>query len=416
MSLPLPVGIGLRYLRARRRNRFISFISFSSLLGVTLGIMALIVIMSVMNGFERELRERILGMTAHVWVRALEDGQPLSGWSALQDQLRGQPRVQSVMPEVQGEAMIVHAGYVNGIQVRGLLPEQSQATLIADKMIEGRLQNLAPGQFGIVLGEGLARTLRASVGDKVTVISPQPIATPAGILPRSKRFTVVGVFEVGTQEYDTAMAVVHMQDAARLFRLPDGVSGLRLKLDDAFAAPAVAAALNATAAGRYRAVSWTEEHVSFFNALKTEKTMMFIILSLIVAVAAFNIVATLVMVVIDKQADIAILRTLGLRTQQIMQIFIAQGIVIGCLGTLLGGAGGVVLAWQLPAVMHAMEQALHFKVFDPAVYYISEIPSDLRWPDVGVVLALGGLLCFVATLYPAWRAAHTQPAEALRYE
>ena len=416
MHLPLPVSIGLRYLRARRRSRFISFISLSSLLGVTLGIMALIVILSVMNGFERELRARILGMTAHVWMRPLGDEQTLSDWKSLQEELGRQPRVQSVAPEVQGEAMIVHAGYINGVQLRGILPEQSQATFIAGRMVEGRLQDLAPGQFGIILGEGLARALRASVGDKVTVISPQPVATPAGVLPRSRRFTVAGVFEVGTQEYDTAMAVTHMQDAARLFRLPEGVSGLRLKLDDAFAAPEVAAALNAVAAGRYRAVPWTEEHVSFFNALKTEKAMMFVILLLIVAVAAFNIVATLVMVVIDKQADIAILRTLGLRTRQVMQVFIAQGAVIGVLGVLLGGAAGVVLAWHLPAVMHMLERSLHFKVFDPAVYYISEIPSDLRWPDVGVVLAVGGALCFLATLYPAWRAARTQPAEALRYE
>ncbi|HTT08911.1 MAG TPA: lipoprotein-releasing ABC transporter permease subunit [Gammaproteobacteria bacterium] len=416
MHLSLPVSIGLRYLRARRRNRFISFISFSSLLGVTLGIMALIVILSVMNGFEKELRGRILGMTAHVWVRPPAEGEVLSDWRNLQDRLRMQPRVQAITPEVQGEAMIVHAGYINGVQLRGILPEQSQATFIADKMVEGKLQDLAPGRFGIILGEGLARALRANVGDKVTVISPQPVATPAGILPRSRRFTVVGVFEVGTQEYDTAMAVAHMQDTARLFRLPEGVSGLRLKLDDAFAAPAVAAALNAVADGRYRAVPWTEEHVSFFNALKTEKVMMFIILSLIVAVAAFNIVATLVMVVIDKQADIAILRTLGLRTRQVMQIFIAQGAVIGAFGMLLGGAAGVVLAWNLPAVMRTLEQSLHFKVFDPTVYYISDIPSDLRWPDVGVVLTVGGLLCFLATLYPAWRAARTQPAEALRYE
>lgn len=416
MHLPLTLRIGLRYLRARRRNRFISFISLSSLLGVTLGIMALIVILSVMNGFERELRGRILGMTAHVWVRPAAEGGTLADWKSLEERLQRQPRVRAIAPEVEGEAMIVHAGYVNGVRLRGILPAQSQALSLADKMVEGRLQDLAPGQFAIVLGGGLARALRAGVGDKVTVISPQPVATPAGVLPRSKRFTVAGVFEVGTQEYDTATAVVHMQDAARFFRLPDGVSGLLLKLDDAFAAPEVAAALNAAAGGRYRAVPWTEEHVSFFHALKTEKVMMFVILSLIVAVAVFNIVATLVMVVIDKQADIAILRTLGLRTRQVMQIFIAQGIVIGASGMLLGGAAGVVLALHLPAIMRLLEQSLHFKVFDPTVYYISDIPSDLRWPDVGVVLAVGGALCLLATLYPAWRAARTQPAEALRYE
>ena len=415
MFHPLPVSIGLRYTRAKRRNHFISFISLSSMLGVAVGVMALITILSVMNGFERELRHRILGMTAHANVQA-KDGV-LQDWSALLPQLTGQPHVLGAAPFVRTEAMATYAGYVNGVVVQGVLPDQEpKVSFIGEKMEEGSLDALRPGEFGVILGIGLARSLRANVGDKVTFISPQPVATAAGNIPRSKRFTVVGIFEVGAQEYDTTLAIMHMEDAARLFRLGSGVSGIRLKLDDIFDARQIGEKVQGALGGDFDVVDWTREHVTFFQALKTEKVMMFVILTLIVAVAAFNIVSTLVMVVTDKQADIAILRTLGLTPRSVMGVFIVQGVVIGLIGTLLGSTLGVWLATHLQSLLKWLEEALRFKILDCRTYYICEAPSDMHWADVTVIAVVAFLLTLVATIYPALRAARTQPAEALRYE
>ncbi|MCG3145547.1 MAG: Lipoprotein-releasing system transmembrane protein LolE [Gammaproteobacteria bacterium] len=415
MFHPLSVSIGLRYTRAKRRNQFISFISLSSMIGVAVGVLALIIILSVMNGFEKELRARILGMASHASVQAV-DGT-LQDWRPLLEKLRRQPHVVGAAPYIRTEAMATYGGYVNGVVVQGVDPAlEGQVSIIGQKMIEGRLEALEPGRFGVVLGGALARSLRANVGDKVMIISPQPVATAAGNIPRSKRFTVVGVFEVGAQEYDTTLAVIHIEDAARLFRYGSGVTGIRLQFDDLFDAPRIGGQIGKALGGAYAVKDWTKEHVTFFQALKTEKVMMFVILMLIVAVAAFNIVSTLVMVVTDKQADIAILRTLGLSPRSVMGVFVVQGAVIGVVGTLIGGAAGVWLATHLREFIRWLEQGLHFKFLDCRTYYICEVPSDMHWSDVTVVTALSVLLTLVATIYPALRAARTQPAEALRYE
>ena len=392
MFQPLAVCIGLRYIRAgkhlRRRNPFVSFIASASMLGVAVGVMALIVILSVMNGFEQELRGRILGMTAHAFVESAAAG-PLRDWRALLPALERQRGVVGVAPFVSAEAMAVHHGYVNGMTVRGVRPEaEPQVSFIGDRLLDGRLADLVPGGFGVILGRGLARSLHAEIGDRVTVISPQPNVTAAGIIPRSRRFTVVGVLEVGMHEYDTALALVHIDDAARLFRLGDGVSGLRLKLDDVFAAPAIGREIAAGLPADLRVVDWTQQHVTFFQALKTEKAMMAVILLLIVAVAAFNIVSTLVMVVTEKQADIAILRTMGISPRAVMAIFVVQGAINGVAGTLLGGAAGVWLAGRVPAITGFIERQLGFQFLPADIYYISELPSELHWFDVSAIVAM----------------------------
>jgi lipoprotein-releasing system permease protein len=418
MFQPLPLNIGLRYTRAKRRTQFISFISLSSMVGVAIGVLALIAILSVMNGFEKELRARILGMAAHAIVE--RDDGPLTDWRQLQDVLRRQPGVVGAAPFIRREAMATSFGYVNGIVLQGVDPRQESAvSFIGEKMVMGSLDDLRPGEFGIILGGALARSLRANVGDKVTIIVPQPVATAAGNLPRSKRFTVVGMFEVGAQEFDTTFAITHIGDTARLFRMGDGVTGVRLQFGDLFDAPARAAEIARAidSAGRGLVVrDWTQEHTTFFQALKTEKVMMFVILMLIVAVAAFNIVSTLVMVVTDKQGDIAILRTLGLSPRSVMGIFMVQGAIIGTVGTLVGGTLGVLLALRLREFIAWLEQGLHFKFLDCRTYYICEVPSDLQWSDVATIVALSLLLTLAATIYPALRAARTQPAEALRHE
>ncbi|MGH8480360.1 MAG: lipoprotein-releasing ABC transporter permease subunit [Gammaproteobacteria bacterium] len=414
MFRPLGLCIGLRYTRAKRRNHFISFISLTSMLGVSLGVMALITVLSVMNGFERELRSRILGMTAHATV--IDRAGPLRDWQALADTVKSHPQVVGAAPYLRAEAMLTHLGNVQGVVVQGILPEvEREVSVIAERMVAGRLAGLAPGRFGTILGVELARTLGADIGDKITLITPQSIATPAGVLPRLKQFTVIGVFEAGTHEYDSALCLVHVADAARLFRI-DGFTGIRLRLADQFAAPLVGREIASRIAPRYRVVDWTQEHASFFRALKTEKVVMFVILMLVVAVAAFNIVSTLVMVVNDKAADIAILRTLGFGPAGVMRIFIVQGTVIGFAGTLLGMGGGVWLATHVDAVVRALEGSLHTRFLPPDLYYISELPSDMRWPDVFAITLAAFGTCLVGTLYPAWRAARTQPAEVLRYE
>jgi lipoprotein-releasing system permease protein len=418
MFHPLPLNIGLRYTRAKRRTQFISFISLSSMVGVALGVLALITILSVMNGFEKELRSRILGMAAHASV---EDGEgTLVDWQSLLPALRQSAGVIGAAPYVRREAMATAFGYVNGIVVQGVDPQQEPAvSFIGEKMTQGSLQDLKAGEFGVILGGALSRSLRANIGDKVTIIAPQPVATAAGNIPRSKRFTVVGIFEVGAQQYDTTLAVTHIDDAVRLFRMGGGVTGIRLQFADIFEAPKLAAAIG-QAIGQQRpgllVRDWTQEHTTFFQALKTEKVMMFVILMLIVAVAAFNIVSTLVMVVTDKQGDIAILRTLGMAPRSVMGIFMVQGAVIGVVGTLVGSAVGVLLALRLKEFIAWLEQGLHFKFLDCRTYYICEVPSDLHWPDVATITVLSLLLTLLATIYPALRAARTQPAEALRHE
>jgi lipoprotein-releasing system permease protein len=415
MFKPLELYIGLRYTRAKRRNHFISFISLISMVGMALGVTALITVLSVMNGFEKELRERILGMTSHATVLKL--GQPLTNWQDIAEVIQHHPRILGMAPFVRAEAMLTHEGNVHGVIVQGILPDREpKVSIVGERMETGHLSTLEPQSYNIILGEGLAKTLRVRVGDKVTLVAPQPNVTPAGVLPRLKRFTLSGIFKIGMHEYDMGLAFIHMEDAMRLFRTGEGVTGIRLKLDDMFAAPRLSREIIRMLPGDYGVVDWTQYHVNFFRALKTEKAVMFVILALIVAVAAFNIISTLVMVVTDKQADVAILRTLGLTPRNIMGIFIVQGIVIGIFGTLLGIIGGVWLATHVEIIVPAIEQFFQTQFLPADVYYISEVPSDMHWQDVIHIGLLAFGLCLLATLYPAWRAARTEPAEVLRYE
>jgi lipoprotein-releasing system permease protein len=415
MFNPLSVYIGLRYTRAKRRNHFISFISLTSMLGVALGVAALITVLSVMNGFEKELRERILGMTSHAFITG--NGAALSDWQTLQSQIQNQPHLLDSAPFVEGQAMLSQGNRVRGTLIRGVDPTlEPRVSTIHDHIIQGQFNSLQAGEFGIILGHDLARAMGVRTGDKITLITPHVSPTPAGVIPRLKRLNVVGIFEIGMYEYDSALAIMNIEDAAKLFRIPNQVTGLRLKLDDVFQAPSITRDIMNTLSPEYRAVDWTYQHANFFRALKTEKTVMFVILLLIVAVAAFNIVSTLIMMVTDKQADIAILRTLGMTPGDIMVIFMVQGVLIGIFGTLLGIIGGVTLALNVENIIAFIESLLGYAILSPEVYYISSIPSDLRWDDVTVIGITAFVLSLLSTLYPSWRAAQTRPAEALRYD
>lgn len=416
MFKPLELFVGLRYIRAKRRNQFISFISFSSMAGIALGVTALITVLSVMNGFITELRERILGMASHVTVSGYEG--ELRDWRNLADQvLKMEPRVVGLAPYIRAEGMLTFGQEVSGTIIRGVSPsDEPQVSNVWEKMLQGQLSDLKPGAYNIILGKGLARSLGVVVGDKVTLVTPQAMTTPAGILPRLKRFTVTGIFEVGHNDYDTAMSFINIEDAAKLFRMGDSVTGIRLKLDDLFKAPWVRQDLSRNLPGLYWLSDWTLQHANFFRAVNIEKRMMFFILMLIVAVAAFNIMASLVMVVTDKQADIAILRTLGAKPRSIMFIFLIQGAIIGVIGNLLGAIGGISLALNVDTVVPFIENLFGVDFMPADVYYISDFPSELHWDDVGQITIVAFLLSVLFTIYPAWRGARTQPAEALRYE
>ena len=407
--------VGLRYTRAKRRNHFISFISLISMLGVGLGVAALIVVLSVMNGFQKELRTRILGVASHIQVSGVTG--ELDDWTKTLRGVIQHPRVQAAAPYVQAQGMLSFDQQVRGTVVRGILPEAEEKTAdFARHMKAGRLEDLAPGEFNMVLGMELARALGVRIGDKVTLIAPQGLVTPAAVLPRLKQFNVTGVFEVGMFEFDSGLALIHMNDAQKLYRMDDRVSGVRLKVDDLFAAPRIGRELLRYLDADALVSDWTRSHANFFRAVQIEKNMMFLILLLIVAVAAFNIVSTLVMAVTDKQADIAILRTLGASPGGIMKVFIVQGAMIGTIGLGLGVAGGVLLALNIETVVPAIERALGIQFLAKDVYYISDLPSDLQWCDVGIITGVSFLLTLVATLYPSWRASRINPAEALRYE
>ena len=413
--LPYELLIGLRYTHAKRRNHFISFISIVSMAGIALGVMALIVVLSVMNGFQEELRSRILGVASHLEISGPADR--LDDWPSVLEQARLNRHVMAGAPYVNAQGMLANGDSVRGAIVRGVLPEMEKGVAdFARYMKAGQLSDLRAGEFGIVLGAELARTLGVFPGDKVVLLTPQGNITPAGVMPRMKQFTVVGLFEAGMFEYDSGLALIHLTDAQRLLRLGESVSGLRLKLDDLFRAPFVTQALAQSLEGAYYLSDWTRSHANFFRAVAIEKRMMFLILLLIVAVAAFNIVSTLVMAVTDKQADIAILRTLGARPGSIMQIFVVQGAFIGVLGTALGVVAGVVLAINLETVVPFIERLAGMDLFPADVYYINDLPSKLNWGDVGLIAGISLLISLVATLYPSWRASRIQPAEALRYE
>ena len=407
--------IGLRYTRAKRRNHFISFISLISMAGIALGVAALITVLSVMNGFQKEVRARILSVVAHVQITG-QRGE-LAQWERVAEAVRRNPAVLAAAPYVNGQAMLVNEATARGALVRGIDPAlETRVAEVATKVIAGRLDALVPGEFGIVLGADLARSLGVHLGDRVTVIAPQGLVTPAGVVPRLRSFRVVGEFQVGHYEYDSGLALMHIADAQRLFQLGEGVSGVRLKLADLFESRRVARELYRDVGGDILISDWTRSHANFFRAVEIEKTMMFIILMLIVAVAAFNVVSTLVMAVTDKQSDIAILRTLGASPASIMQVFMVQGVVIGVLGTLLGVAGGVALALNIDVVVPFLERLLRMQFLSKEVYFISELPSDLHAADVVAITSVALVLALVATIYPSWRASRVRPAEALRYE
>ncbi len=415
MNLPLELFIGLRYTRAKRRNHFISFISLISMLGIALGVMALIVVLSVMNGFEKELRGRILGMVSHVTVSSYEGR--LQDWPSLLEQVSENTQVIGSAPYIEAEAMLSNRSSVSGTIVRGIDPElEPEVSEIHQHMTFGKYSDLAAGEFGIILGTALANSLDVVPGDRVTMITPQSTASPVGFLPRLRRFKVVGLFEIGVYEYDRSTALIHREDASRLFRLDGGVTGLRLKLQDMDRAPLVRQELRDRLSFDYWISDWTLRNANYFKAVQTEKTVMFIILSLIVAVAAFNIVSTLVMVVTDKQSDIAILRTIGASPTSIMWIFMVQGTIIGLIGTLVGLASGVLLASYIDVIIPALEQFFQTQFLPRGVYPITDLPSDLQQSDVIKISVLSFVVSILATLYPALRASKTRPAEALSYE
>ena len=412
----LELFIGLRYLRAKKHSHFVSLIALIALLGIALAIILIITVLSVMNGFQHELRERILIMSSHITLSGLH-GQGIQNWPVITKQIHTDNDITGSAPYIRGEAMLSHLDRTRATVLRGIDPQQESAvSAVAQKMKDGKLTNLRSGEFGIILGSELARTLNVRIGQQVTLISSQLNALPIGITPRFKRFTLVGIFEVGMHEFDSGLALIHIHDAAKLLRLKDRVSGIRLQIQDIFNAPRKRYDMAQRFAGRYWVSDWTQHHANFFKAIQMEKTAMFVILSLIIAVAAFNIVSTLVMVVMDKEGDIAILRTLGMSSTAIMRIFMIQGTAIGLLGVFLGATGGVALATHIESIVRFVESQLSIRFLDPSIYYISDLPSQVLWSDVALVCVIGFLASLLATLYPAWLAAKTEPATALRYE
>jgi lipoprotein-releasing system permease protein len=406
--------VGLRYTRAKRRNRFISFISGISMVGIALGVAVLIVVLSVMNGFQTEVRERILGVASHLVLTG--PSGTLRDWQAVAESAARHPRVIAAAPFVQAQGMLTSDRAARGVGVRGVLPQaEDKVADFAEHMVSGRVDDLRAGEFAVVLGADLARALGVAPGDKVALIAPQGIVTPAGVVPRLKQFTVTGTFDVGFNEADAGLALIHLEDAQRLYQLAGQVSGVRLKLDDLFMARTVGRELMAERP-ELLAWDWSRSHPNLFRAVQIEKRMMFIILTLIIAVATFNVVSTLVMLVTDKQADIAILRTLGAAPRSIMQVFMVQGSVIGVLGTILGVVGGVALALNVETVVPWIESLLGLQFMPKDVYLIPDLPSEVHPDDVIAIALISLALAFLATLYPSWRASKVNPAEALRYE
>ncbi|HLS81380.1 MAG TPA: lipoprotein-releasing ABC transporter permease subunit [Steroidobacter sp.] len=421
MFQPLPLFIGLRYVRSRSRGFFVSFISWISMLGVCVGVAALITIISVMNGLEGELRTRLLSLASHATISG--EPQQMQDWRGLAERLRREPDVVGVAPYLQLQGMLGRGGDLRAATVRGVYPDlEAQVSEISSRMLSGELADLEAGEQRIVLGAGLAYALDARLGDEITVLVPTLSAPGEGAIagvdlqPRIQNFIVSGIFEVGAQEHDNVLALVHLHDAAALAGVAHVPGGLRLKFADIFAAPARIGQIAAELGGGYRVSDWSIENASYFRAVRIEKTMMTLILMLIVAVAAFNIVAALVMVVNEKRTDIAILRTLGLSPRAVVGVFVTQGVLIGWVGALLGLTLGLTLALNVDVIVPFLENLFGMRVFDPTVFVIAEVPSEVRWPQVFGITLTALILTVLATIYPALRGAATQPAEALRYE
>ena len=418
MQIPYELILGWRYTRAgraTRRNGFISFISGVSMLGIALGVAALIIVLSVMNGFQKEVRDRMLGVVSHIEIYA-PSGAALPDLARTLREVRAHPQVLGAAPFIATQALLARGEDMKGTVVRGIDPAlEGAVTDLAGGLKSSALTRLLPGEFGVVLGGELARSLGVRQGDKVTLVAPSGQVTPAGVVPRLKQMTVVGTFDSGHYEYDSALVLLHVDDAARIFRL-EGPSGVRLKLRDLHQARAVAAELSRSLSGDLYVRDWTQQNRSWFAAVQVEKRMMFIILTLIVAVAAFNLVSTLVMTVTDKRADIAILRTLGASPRSIMGIFVVQGAMVGVIGTLAGLALGLGIAYNIDVIVPALEQLFHASFLPKDIYLISRMPSEPQQADILPIALISLVLAFLATLYPSWRASQVNPAEALRYE
>ncbi len=415
LNLPFEWRIGLRYLRAKRRNHFISFISLISFLGVALGILALITILSIMNGFHEEVRHRMLSMTAHMTISGERDR--LDNWKPLSHELQRASAVLGQAPNVNRLGLAAFGGRSQGAMIKGVDPIlEPQVSDIANKLFIGQLSDLVAGEYNIIIGKEMSASLGVGVGDKITLVTPEGTTTAVGFVPKMKRFNIVGVFEVGMHEYDANLTLIHIKDAQTLFAMGEDISGIQLKVVDMFDIPSMREAVGAVISRTVYVTDWTQQHANFFAALQLEKRMMFIGLALIVMVAAFNIISTMVMVVTDKRSDIAILRTIGARPASIMGIFIVQGMAIGIIGLILGILGGVAVATNIDVIVPAIEQLFGFKFFPANIFYISFVPSHLIWSDVWQVASMTFILTLLATLYPAWQASQIQPAEALRYE
>ncbi len=415
MQSPFEIWIGGRYVRSRSSNRFVSLISLISMLGIAIAVAVLIVVLSVVNGFERELKDRLLAMTGHASIEGPD--RRLGDWSGFAAAAGEDARVSASAPFVEGQALLIAGERLSGAGLRGIEPElEDRVSGIAGVMTAGDLGSLAAGEYNIVIGVELQRELGVGLGDKVTVTLAEGRVTPLGVIPRSKRFTVRGIYRVGMYEFDRRLAFIHLDDARRLYRLGDDVSGLRLSVSDVFLAPEIVRDVALAGGGGVLVSDWTRRHVNFFRSIQITKSILFVILLLVIAVAAFNIVSTLVMVVKDKQSDIAILRTIGARPASILRIFVTQGSVIGVVGTVAGLLAGVLLTVNLENVVGFLEASLGIKFLAADVYFISDLPADLRWADVTRVSVIALVLALLSTLYPAWRGAQTQPAEALRYE
>lgn len=416
MFLPFSVYIGLRYTRAKKRNHFISFISLASMIGIALGVTVLITVLSVMNGFDYEIHNRIFGMAEQITVNAVNGS--VKDWNSLDKEISKQHDIIATAPFVLGQGMISNAGAVKGVMIKGILPsKESVISDISKMMVKGSMMDLKPGEFGVLIGRDLAEQLGVGVGDKIVVITPEATMTPVGVVPRFKRFNITGIFHVdGSFGYDSNYIFIHINDAQKLMQMGNSVSGLRLKINSLYDAPKISDELLNSLPATYTVSNWTEQFGDYFKAIRMEKTTMFVVLLFIVAVAAFNLVSSLVMTVTDKQSDIAILRTLGASPRNIMSIFLVQGSIIGFIGTFIGVVGGILLAINAPGIVSGIEHLFHVQFISSSIYFINYLPSKLNFVDVMHVGLSSLIMSLLATIYPSWRASKIQPAEALRYE